>query len=188
MDVPTADLIKGNAHKAVSILTRPRRETDIFETGELCRVADVRSTTHHQHTPSLVVEVVRTVDLKGRHGVGRGQIQFATPACSKHDGVLVHGVVDRVDEGTAAHRDGDPTYSMSLKAQYALVSTEGFKVNAFKVVRDIVHFVLWRHRVSSMRSHCGRAAMRRFKITAKIPRHHVTSPLSEQASCERRSG
>jgi hypothetical protein len=151
MDVPTADLIKSDAHKAVSILTCPGRKPDAIEAGEVCGMADVRSTTHHQHAPSLVVEDVRIVDLKGRHGIICGRIQFATPACSKHDGVLVHGVVDRVDEGTAAHRDGDPTYSMSLKAQYALVSTEWLKVNTFKVVRDTMHFVFSRHQVSSMR-------------------------------------
>ena len=132
MDVPTADLIKGDAHKTVSILTRPRRETDTFETGKLCRVADVTSSTYDQHTPSLVVEVVRTVDLKGDHGFGRGQIQVATPTCSKHDGVLVHGVVDRIDDRTAAHRGANPTYSTSLKVQYALVSTEGLKVTRFQ--------------------------------------------------------
>jgi hypothetical protein len=151
MDVPTADLIKSDAHKAVSILTCPGRKPDAIEAAEVCGIADVRSTTHHQHAPSLVVEDVRAVDLKGRHGIICGRIQFSTPACSKYDGLLVHGVVDRVDEGTATHRDGDPTYSMSLKAQYALVSTEWLKVNAFKVVRDAVHFVFSRHQVSSMR-------------------------------------
>ena len=144
MDMPPADLIKGDAYKAVSILTCPRRKPDAIEAGKVGGIADVRGTTHHQHAPSLVVEDVRTVDLKGRHGIICSRIQFAAAACSKHDGVLVHGVVDRVDERTAAHRDGDPTYSVSLKAQYALVSTEWLKVNAFKVVRDTVHFVLSR--------------------------------------------
>ena len=132
MDMPTTDLIKGDAHKAVSILTCPRRKPDVIEAGKVCGIADVRSTTHHQHAPPLLVEDVRTVDLKGRHGIICGRIEFATAACSNHDGVLVHGVVDRVDERTAAHRDGDPTYPMSLKAKYALVSTEWLKVNASK--------------------------------------------------------
>ncbi len=141
MDMPTTDLIKGDAHKAVSILTCPRRKPDAIEAGKVCGMADVRRTTHHEHAPSLVVEDVRTVDLKGRHGIICGRIEFAAAARSKHDGVLVHGEIDRVDERTAAHSDGDPTYSMSLKSQYALVSTEWLNVNAFKVVRDTVHFV-----------------------------------------------
>jgi hypothetical protein len=121
-DVPTGYRIEGNTHETISLLIRPRRQADVTEPLEFCHIIDRATSADHQHTPAFVVEVIYAINFEGRHLAVGGRIELTSPTGAEHDGPVVDGVVDRVDDRASANNGPDPTHPMCLESTQTLLS------------------------------------------------------------------
>ncbi len=136
-DSPAADLIYGNSKQEVPISARPGRQSRSPGLVELDWVRDLDASSDDQHAPSLVINDVRSVDLKCHVASGSGGLELATPPCTKQDCPVEGDIVDGKDHWMATHNGPNSTQTATRKQPQTLGLVKAFQmVVGLKVAHD----------------------------------------------------
>ena len=131
MDPATADPINRQANDEVPFATCPWGEANPLDLqGHVGGIRKVSALTDCKDTPTLLIDVVLTVDFEGRRRVGGGLGEVTPSPYANQDGVVDQCVVDRKDHWVAADEDSDPAQDALSKQPKALGLVNGAQVVA----------------------------------------------------------